>query len=240
VGKRQFGVSTHLYAGRRLCREHLIEIAAHGFETVELAAAEGHLDYTNPAVVADVQQWLAEAGLVLNSVAAPAATAVPGDARAPVGLEADQALFISRRIPMKALVISVGLPREAARTVARLAELAAPLGVAIAVDSRTMPLGSLVHFVEDAGANVGICLDFAGAAQTGDLVDAIEMSAEHLVTTRVPLDSGIDWAATMTTVQKMGYEGAFVFDVVATGSTKATLARARKAREKMERWLTSI
>jgi sugar phosphate isomerase/epimerase len=243
LGKRQFGVSTHLYAGRRLCREHLIEIAAHGFETVELAAAQGHLDYNNPAVVADLQQWLAEAGLVLNSVAAPAAAGVPGDARAPVGVEVDQALFISRRISMKALVVPVGLPREAARTVARLAELAAPLGVTIAVDSRSpsmTPIGSLVHFVEDAGENVGICLDFAGAAQAGDLVDAIEMSAEHLVTTRVPLDGGIDWAATMTTVQKVGYEGAFVFDVLAAGSAKATLARARKVREKMERWLTSI
>jgi sugar phosphate isomerase/epimerase len=102
------------------------------------------------------------------------------------------------------------------------------------------PIGSLVHFVEGAGPNVGICLDFASAARAGDLVDAIEISAEHLVTARVPLDSSIDWAAAMTTVQKIGYEGAFVFDTLAPGSTKETLARARKAREKMERWLTSI
>jgi sugar phosphate isomerase/epimerase len=237
VAKRQFGVSTHLYSTRRLGREHLIEIASHGFETVELVAAEGHLEYHNPAAVADVQQWLAEAGLALNSVAAA------GDGRTPGALDADHALFISRRIAMKALVVSVGPPRDAARTVERLAGLALPLGVTIAVDSRSAsmtPIGSLVHFVEEASPNVGICLDFASAARAGDLVDAIEMSAEHLVTARVPLDSSIDWAAAMTTVQKIGYEGAFVFDVPAAGSTKETLTRARKAREKMERWLTSI
>jgi sugar phosphate isomerase/epimerase len=237
VAKGQFGVSTHLYGARRLGREHLIEIASHGFETVELVAAEGHLEYHNPAAVADMQQWLAEAGLALNSVAAA------GDGRTPGVLDADHALFISRRIAMKALVISVGPPREAARTVERLAGLALPLGVMIAVDSRSAsmtPIGSLVHFVEEAGPNVGICLDFASAARAGDLVDAIEICAEHLVTARVPLDSSIDWAAAMTTVQKIGYEGAFVFDTLAAGSTKETLARARKAREKMERWLTSI
>ena len=31
MGKRQFGVSTHLYHGQRLCREHLLEIAAHTY-----------------------------------------------------------------------------------------------------------------------------------------------------------------------------------------------------------------
>ena len=62
VAKRQFGVSTHLYHGQRLTREHLLEIAAHGFEPVEVFATRTHFDYHNPAAVADLQQWLAEAG----------------------------------------------------------------------------------------------------------------------------------------------------------------------------------
>src|SRR5213083_1138623 len=71
VGKRLFGISTHLYHGQRLSRDHLIEIAAHGFETVEVFATRTHFDYHNPAAVADLQQWLAEAGLELGSVHAP-------------------------------------------------------------------------------------------------------------------------------------------------------------------------
>ena len=66
MSKRQFGVSTHLYHGQRLCREHLLEIAAHGFEWLEVFATRTHFDYHNPAAVADLQQWLAEAGLQLH------------------------------------------------------------------------------------------------------------------------------------------------------------------------------
>ncbi len=54
-----------------------------------------------------------------------------------------------------------------------LAELARPLGITIAVDSRSAsmtPIGSLVHFVDTVSerieARVGICLDFAAAAKT--------------------------------------------------------------------------
>ena len=66
------------------------------------------------------------------------------------------------------------------------------------------------------------------------------MASEHLAAARVPAESAIDWSAAMTTVQKVGYDGPFVVDVAAAGSTREMLARARGARERMERWLTSI
>ena len=69
--KRAFGISTHLYHNYRLGREHLLEIAAHGFDRVELFATRTHFDYHNPAAIADLQQWLAEAGLTLHGVHAP-------------------------------------------------------------------------------------------------------------------------------------------------------------------------
>ena len=40
----QFGVSTHLYHDQRLGRDHLVEIAAHGFEAVEIFANRPHFD----------------------------------------------------------------------------------------------------------------------------------------------------------------------------------------------------
>jgi len=64
-------VSTHLYRAQRLGREQLLEIAAYGFEVVELFASPTHVDFHNPAGIADLQQWLAEAGLTLASVHAP-------------------------------------------------------------------------------------------------------------------------------------------------------------------------
>jgi hypothetical protein len=78
VTKRQFGVSTHLYHGQRLSRDHLLEIAAYGFETIEVFATRTHFDYHNPSAVADLQQWMAEAGLTLHGIHAPVANAYEG------------------------------------------------------------------------------------------------------------------------------------------------------------------
>lgn len=300
VAKRLFGVSTHLYHHQRLCRAHLLEIAAHGFETVEVFATRTHFDYHNPAAVADLQQWLAEAGLGLQSVHAPIAEGYAGgrwsgtlsiasadpDARAHAVRETEQALYIARRIPVPVLVTHLGLPRgqrpdtevgssgaesdprvrptidtraAARRSVDELQEIAGPLGVRIAVEVQPNELsraGSLVHFVEEdvergGGLDVGICLDFGHAHIDGDVVDAIETVSEHLVATHVhdnrgraddhlmPFEGTIDWPAALTAVQKIGYDGPFMLEIAAAGSTKDTLALAQKAREKMERWLTS-
>src|SRR5438477_12913927 len=73
VGKRQFGVSTHLFLNQRLCREQLLSIAAAGFETVEVFASLWHFDYRSVAAIGDLQQWLAEAGLDLHGIHAPVA-----------------------------------------------------------------------------------------------------------------------------------------------------------------------
>jgi sugar phosphate isomerase/epimerase len=234
VGKRLFGVSTRLYERERLNREHLREVASYGFDTVEVHAVRTHVDFENPAVVADLQQWLAEARLDLHAL------------RVPIGAaddEAEQALYVARRLPMPVLTLQIARPKEAARAIDRLTELAAPLGVTIAVDSASeglAPIGSLVHFVEGFEPPVGIALDFGRAHRDGDLVEAIEIASEHLVSARLPIDGGIDWPAALTAVQKVGYEGALLLDLP-RGAPKVLLRQARQARERFERLLcTSI
>jgi len=125
VAKRQFGVSTHLYHGQRLSRDHLLEIAAHGFETIEVFATRTHFDYHNPAAVADLQQWMAEAGLTLHGIHAPVMQAYEGgrsigplslassdgELRAQAVAETEEALHIARRIPVKVLATHLGLER---------------------------------------------------------------------------------------------------------------------------------
>jgi sugar phosphate isomerase/epimerase len=256
VGKRQFGVSTHLYNTQRLRRDHLLEIAAHGFEAVEVFAARAHFDYHNAASVAELQQWLAEAGLELARVHAPVGESAP--------TETEQALYIARRIPVKVFVLHLeGSRDQSRRMVERLAELAAPLGVTIAVEVVSNPLsrpGSLVHFIEDdltlaeiAGAVPGICLDLGHAHIDGDLVDAMELVSEHLVAIDVhdnrgrhddhlvPFEGTIDWPLALTTMQKIGYEETLMFEIRARGSARETLQRASRARERFEKLLcTSI
>ena len=280
--KRPFGISTHLYHGQRLSRDHLIEIAAHGFERVEVFATRTHFDYHNPAAVADLQQWLAEAGLELQSVHAPInesftggrwgralSLASPDEQERTAALEeTERALHIARRLPVKVLVVHLGVPRTqpapgggnaraaARRSIEALQPAAAALGVTLGLEVLPNELSgahSLVHFVEDdlEGMDVGICLDFGHAHLDGDIVDAVETVSEHLIAThlhdnggrtddhRVPFEGTIDWAAALTSVQKVGYEGTLLLEVAGVAPARETLEKARKAREKMERLLNS-
>jgi sugar phosphate isomerase/epimerase len=275
-------VSTHLYHNQRLGRDHLIEIASYGFESIEVFATRTHFDYHNPSAVADLQQWLAEARLELGSVHAPVAESYTGgrwgrplsiaapdeDERAAAVAEAERALHVARRIPIKVMVTHLGVPRTqeapggsntraaARRSIEQLQRAAEPLGVTIAVEvipNDISAAGSLVHFVEnDLDVAAGICLDFGHAHMSGDIVDAIETVSEHLVATHVhdnrgrsddhlvPFEGTIDWAAALTAVQKIGYDGTLLLEIAAHGSPKETLARAQKARERMERLLCNM
>jgi sugar phosphate isomerase/epimerase len=295
VRKRQFGISTHLYHGQRLCRDHLLEIAAHGFDCVEVYATRTHFDYHNPTAVAELQGWLADARLELSSVHAPTAESFTGgrwsgtlsiastdpEARAHAVSETEKALHIARRLPVPVLVTHLGIPRSqradtrvgphgegvaadprvrpgdsraaAKRSIEELLRIAEPLGVRIAVEvipNELSRAGSIVHFVEHDLEGVAICLDFGHAHLDGDVIDAVETVAEHLIATHVhdnrgrsddhllPFDGTIDWAGTLLAVQKIGYDGPFTFEIVPNGSTKETLAKARRTREQMEKLLT--
>jgi sugar phosphate isomerase/epimerase len=174
---RAFGISTFLFRRRPLTRQHLLDVAARGFETIELYAARSHFDYHSDGAVGTLQGWLAEAGLTLHAVHAPVAEAGgAGRPDAPLSLaspeaaareralfEAEQALCVARRIPTRLLIVHLGLPRALApgqgensrdaarRSVEALCRLGAPLGVRVAAEIVPNELSrpaSLVHFLE--------------------------------------------------------------------------------------------
>ena len=276
VNACRFGISTHLFHGAQLRRETLLAVGAEGFETLELMATRSHFDYHNPAAVADLQQWLAEAGLTLHSVHAPLGESYGAgrwnqplnlassdkEARGRAVAEAEKALHIARRLPFHALIVHLGVPRAVAapsdntrdaarRSIEELHAVAEPLGVVLAVEVIANELsraGPLVHFLEEVieVTGPGICLDLGHAHLEGDVIDVIETVAEHLMTVElhdnrgrnddhlVPFDGTIDWPGTITGLQKVGYDGALILELTARGSVKETLARAKKAREKLE------
>jgi sugar phosphate isomerase/epimerase len=274
VVRRQFGISTHLFHAQRLSRDHLLEIAAHGFECVEVYATRTHFDYHNPAAVADLQQWLADAGLQLRSIHAPTAdsyvggrwsgaqslASVDAETRTYTVRECELALHIARRIPVAVFVAHLGVPRTqrtlhgdsraaARHSIEELVRVAEPLGVQIALEVIPNELsrpGSIVHFIEEDFDGVGICLDIGHAHIDGDVIDAIETVSEHLIATHLhdnagrsddhllPFEGTIDWAGALLAVQKIGYDGPFMLEIVPKGSTKDTLARAQKARQRIE------
>ena len=274
-----FGISTHLYHDQRLSREHLEQIAAHGFEAIEVFATRSHFDYHDPAAIARLAQWLKETGLTLHSIHGPItdhfggaadgvrySTASADNARRQVAVrEAEAALAIAREIPAQFMVVHLGVAgaraasgdnsrAAASRSAEEICTLADPLGIRVALEviPNDLSFAQAVVTMLDRdfeGTSVGLCMDFGHAHLMGDVADAIEIAAEHLVTTHVhdnkrreddhlvPYQGTIDWAAALVTMRKIGYDGTYMMELAHTGSPVAVLAEARRARQRIERAL---
>lgn len=170
----RFGISTHLYHRERLRREHLAEIASHGFEAVELFALKGHFDYHDPGAIAALKGWLIETGLALHSIHAPIFDALKEgkprrmfsnatrkeSERALALEETELALGIAREIPTGYLVVHLGVPASvqsdpsdndravAEKSLEAIDALAEPLGVRVAAEVIPNPLSGAAHLVE--------------------------------------------------------------------------------------------
>ena len=84
----------------------------------------------------------------------------------------------------------------------------------------------------------------------GDVADAIEAVAEHVITTHVhdnhgredehlvPYLGSIDWGLALATMQKIGYEGTYLMELAGTGNPAGVLEEARRARQRFERAMT--
>jgi sugar phosphate isomerase/epimerase len=275
----RFGISTHLFHGQRLERAHLVQIAESGFEAIELFATRGHFDYHDEAAVAALAAWLVDTGLRLNSVHAPIALTMSGGqpgqklsnaspdgaARLAAVRETGLALQIARQIPFDILVVHLGTPAggsgaednhrgAALRSAEEICRLAEPLGARVALEVIPNDLSTpsaLVALLEgDLDApRAGICMDFGHAHLAGDVADAVEIAAEHLIATHVhdnrrrgddhlaPFLGTINWDMALMTMQKIGYEGTYLMELANTGSAPSVLEEAQRARQRFERTL---
>jgi sugar phosphate isomerase/epimerase len=275
----RFGISTHLFHDSRLDRTHLAQIAAAGFDVIELFATRSHFDYHEEGAIAALSTWLAETGLTLGSVHAPIASGMSGGqlrevlsnaasanaARQAAVREAGAALQIARHLPFETLVVHLGTPvakiaagdntRAAAlRSAEEICRLAAPLGVKVAfevIPNEISTPAALVDLLErDLDAPLtGICLDFGHAHLMGDVADAVEIAAEHVITTHIhdnrgreddhlaPFLGTINWDVALMTMQKIGYEGTYLMELANTSSPAAVLEEAQRARQRFERTL---
>jgi sugar phosphate isomerase/epimerase len=277
VSTLRFGVSTHLFHDQRLERDHLVEIAAHGFDCIELFATRTHFDYHDSVAVRSLAEWLEDTRLTLNSMHAPIcasltngvwgesySNAVADDTRRRKALnEAESALAVAQTLPYRHFVVHLGVPDSAnpdatdnrvdaaRRSIQDLHEMAERAGVTLALEvipNRLSGADALVSFIENdlEGASVGICMDVGHAFIMGDLGDAIETCSGHLVTTHLhdnrrrtddhlaPGEGLIDWPAALMSLQKIGYDGTWMFEVANTSTPLAVLQKTQAARRRFE------
>ena len=174
----QFGISTHLYHGVRLDRDHLVEIAAHGFETVEFYATRTHLDYHDERVVTEMAGHLADAHLRAHSVHAPTTDGFRNGewgasysiahsddrARRTAVDETAASIKAANQLGARFVVLHLGVPTmlqtdardnridAAIRSVEELHAIAEPLEVRLALEvipNRIADAGQLVGLLED-------------------------------------------------------------------------------------------
>ena len=137
------------------------------------------------------------------------------------------------------------------RSLEELTPVAARHGVQLAVEVIPNELSTpsaLVDVLEsDIDTTVlGICMDVGHARIMGDVVEAIETCSGHVITTHlhdnrgrsddhlVPGKGVIDWEATTLALQKVGYDGVWMFELAVSAERRAILELAVKARERFE------
>ena len=275
----RFGISTHLYHDHRLERAHLEQIASYGFDAIELFATRSHFDYHDEAAIGVLAGWLSDTGLTLHSVHAPIWTSASGENRGETFsnaaadnvrrqaavAETATALRIARSIPFDVLVVHLGSPAvnsrtadntrtAAARSVVEICRLAEPFGVRVALEvipNELSTAGSLVAMLEEdlEAPHAGICLDFGHAHLMGEVADAVETAAEHVIATHVhdnrrrkddhlvPYRGSIDWDLALMTMQKIGYDATYMLELANASTPPEVLEDARAARQRIERTL---
>lgn len=174
----QFGISTHLYHDAPLGRDHLVEIAAHGFEAVEIFANRPHLLLDDDRSTAELAEGLRDTGLHASSVHAPIADSLRGGvwgtpfsiaagderAREQAIEEVTRAIQLANHLQAHFVVVHVGVPESqqrsaaenrpdaARRSIETLAATATPLGVRLALEvipNRLSSAEGLVRLIEE-------------------------------------------------------------------------------------------
>jgi len=174
----RFGISTHLFHEQRLSREHLVHIAAHGFDAIELFATRSHFDYHDEQAAAELAEWLADTRLEVHSVHAPIVGALKGgkwidpfsnasrdeSSRKTALRETEAAIALARRIPYRHLVVHLGTPTTervaatdnqpelARRSVEEIFEKASVAQVRVALEvipNKLSSAAALVHLIEE-------------------------------------------------------------------------------------------
>jgi len=210
-----FGVSTHLFVADRLDRDHLVEIAAHRFEAVEVFAVRDHFDYRDRRAAIALAEWLDDTRLTLHSMHAPIAgqfvkgswkdgfsLAAADESRRKAAVdETLAALDVAAAVPYQVMVLHCGVPDphgtpadnhrgSLVRSLEELSPVAQRYGVRLAIEVIPNALStpsSLVDLIESDidATGLGICLDTGHARLMGDVVEAIENCSGHIITTHL-------------------------------------------------------
>jgi sugar phosphate isomerase/epimerase len=201
-------LSTYLFISRKLTRELLGQIAAAGFEGVEIFCSRAHFDYTNRAEVRGIASALADHKLTLASMHAPTSRDLSATREGGLPLsicevervrrieamdELKRAIDVAEDLPFPRMIFHMGGSREtpdlrkrdaAFSTLEHLILHAKHVGVTICIENTTSEMGApayLRSFVDDTRLGLRFNFDIGHA----HLADGVE--GERVETGFAPL-----------------------------------------------------
>jgi sugar phosphate isomerase/epimerase len=177
--------------------------------------------------------------------------------------ETAAAIRAARDVGCHTIVLHLGLPRgqeipagdndpqAMRRSVETIAGAATAAGIRLALEVIPNSLSTADAIVDLLGGDLelgdaGVCLDFGHAHMLSGAPEAAEALGGHVITTHVhdnngrddihlvPFAGTIDWTATLAAMSKIGYAGAYVFEVADHGDAADVLRRTVSARKRLQ------
>jgi sugar phosphate isomerase/epimerase len=216
-------LSTYLFVSRKLTRELLSDIAAAGFQGVEIFCSRAHFNYTSKAEAQDMKQVLQDCKLTLTSLHAPTSRDLSATRESGQPLSICEVERVRRIEAMDELKRADPRKRDAAfSSLEHLILHARHVGVTICVENTTSEMGDPAYlraFVDETrltGLRFNFDIGHAHLAD-GPAEERIQKSFEplrdlvasmHIHDNRgekdehlPPYDGTIDWEAAIKTLQ---------------------------------------
>ena len=215
LGKRpmQRILSTYRFLNQQLNAALVADIAAAGFNSLEVFCAPHHFNYSNPQAVRELGDALREHKMTLHSLHSPTERDLsPGrESGVPLSIsdperirrldavdEIKRTLEVSEKIPCKFLIQHMGQGRQsvdprkldaAFTSLENLSMFAKARGVTIALENTPSELGSpsVLHkfLVETHLSDLKLCLDIGHAHIEEGVGPSFETMRDHLVSSHI-------------------------------------------------------
>lgn len=182
----RFGLSTHLFHGHRLERDHLAQMAAHGFDLVEIFATRTHVDYHDPLSVETLRRWLDDLRMTAWSVHAPICDGFTNGVWGRAYSNASRQALL-RDEAVRETVAAISATRE--------------IGARVIVLHLGIPQGQPIPADDNDAASVRRALEpIAAACDAAGVQLAIEVIPNDLATA----DAVVDWLRSDLDLQRAG------------------------------------
>jgi sugar phosphate isomerase/epimerase len=207
-----YGLSTSLFAEKRLNSHILDKILAAGLRDFEIMAARQHLDYHDPNQLRDVAQWFSDHSVTLQSLHAPLFTDwnwgrserlmisvayLERRARIASMDEIKRAIEVAELLPFRYLVLHLGLPDEeydlrkfdaAFTSIEHLNIFAKERGAQILLENIPSDLSTperMLSFLKYTRLDLKVCFDTGHAHMRGGVQSAFRTLRERIAAIHV-------------------------------------------------------